>query len=430
MNASKQSLADIFNGNRRLEIPFFQRSYVWEEPQWERLLDDMEHVCETRKPYFLGSLIHKQRPTMTSGTTGDARSVVDGQQRLTTLSLFFKALTLLSGENAHFERRFKLVDRTPALLQSEANRVAFNRILDIPPPTTTTGAEASALSPNELLRYARETLRSAAFSSDAAGAAGNVFENNNILRCFLYFLENLRLGADAYDTLVSNVFFVVIDLENDENEQQIFDTINSLGVRLTTAELLRNHLFNRDEIALYKTYWRDVFERDDDAREYWEREVGSGRLKRTAIDLFFHSFLQIRMSDKTAGIAADERRSSRLQETLFESYKSFLDGFKNEPARKEELLASVKEYAMDFRNTFDFDIGNKPLVEPTPLQSINLIVSALDTTTLVPYVLYLVRTVRDTDDAGIRRGILSRTQIKRNKTSKNDIRRILDGKVP
>ena len=44
MDAGKKTINEIFNGSRILEIPFFQRAYVWDEPQWERLLDDIENA--------------------------------------------------------------------------------------------------------------------------------------------------------------------------------------------------------------------------------------------------------------------------------------------------------------------------------------------------------------------------------------------------
>lgn len=65
MDAGKRTINDIFNGNRILEIPFFQRAYVWGNDQWERLLEDMENVSLSNKPYFLGSVILKQQPTNT-----------------------------------------------------------------------------------------------------------------------------------------------------------------------------------------------------------------------------------------------------------------------------------------------------------------------------------------------------------------------------
>ena len=95
MEAGKRTINDIFNGNRVLEIPFFQRSYVWGEPQWERLIEDMETVSSTNKPYFLGSVILKQQQTPTGGNVGDKRTLIDGQQRLTTLNIMFKIPRLI-----------------------------------------------------------------------------------------------------------------------------------------------------------------------------------------------------------------------------------------------------------------------------------------------------------------------------------------------
>jgi len=53
MEAGKRTIYDIIKASRMLEVPFFQRAYVWEEPQWERLLEDAETVTRTREPYLL-----------------------------------------------------------------------------------------------------------------------------------------------------------------------------------------------------------------------------------------------------------------------------------------------------------------------------------------------------------------------------------------
>lgn len=76
-----------------LEIPFFQRSYVWKESEWERMLEDIENVCVTKEPYFMGSVILKQQLTQSNSTVGDVRTVIDGQQRLTTLSILLLLFT-------------------------------------------------------------------------------------------------------------------------------------------------------------------------------------------------------------------------------------------------------------------------------------------------------------------------------------------------
>ena len=90
MDAGKKQLADILNGNRVLEVPYYQRSYVWNEEQWSRFISDMEYITSTNKDYFLGSIILKQQPTGISPF--DIQSIIDGQQRFTTFALFFKSL--------------------------------------------------------------------------------------------------------------------------------------------------------------------------------------------------------------------------------------------------------------------------------------------------------------------------------------------------
>ncbi len=80
MKAGKCDISQIFNLSRNLQIPFFQRSYVWDIDQWDRFLEDMYHICSNEQDYFLGSVILKQMPTETS--KDDIRTLIDGQQRL------------------------------------------------------------------------------------------------------------------------------------------------------------------------------------------------------------------------------------------------------------------------------------------------------------------------------------------------------------
>ena len=106
MQAGRSTINDIFNQNKVLEIPFFQRAYVWNTDQWERFLEDMEMVSTNNKPYFLGSVILKQQLTKSTQSVGDRRTVIDGQQRLTTLCIFFKVLSLKLKIKNLFHRLF------------------------------------------------------------------------------------------------------------------------------------------------------------------------------------------------------------------------------------------------------------------------------------------------------------------------------------
>jgi uncharacterized protein with ParB-like and HNH nuclease domain len=76
----------------------------------------MEHVSNLNKPYFLVSVILKLQPTTTGDRVGDMRTVIDGQQRLTTLNIFFKVFYLKINQKPTFERIFKLINNDIALL--------------------------------------------------------------------------------------------------------------------------------------------------------------------------------------------------------------------------------------------------------------------------------------------------------------------------
>ena len=86
MEAKGQSLKMLFDTDV-LEVPFFQRPYVWNEENWKELLDDLR---ETQATHFLGSVILKKKETHTWEPNKSV--IIDGQQRLTTLSILIKAL--------------------------------------------------------------------------------------------------------------------------------------------------------------------------------------------------------------------------------------------------------------------------------------------------------------------------------------------------
>ncbi len=321
MDASKKTINDIFNGNRILEIPFFQRAYVWGEKQWERLLEDMEAVSKTNKPYFLGSVILKQQPTSSASKVGDIRTLIDGQQRLTTLNIFFKVLCLKSGTSAMFDRTFRLMTEDLALLHSHNDIDKFTAVLGI----------------TELI--------------DLDG-------DDNITKCYQYFKKNLDIETVDFQKILANILFVGIDLDPSEDEQQIFDTINSLGVTLTTAELLKNYFFNRD-IALYEKYWKNLFEKDDEVKKYWDRDITVGRVKRTFIDLFFDAFLQIKVQDKSFAVKTEDKLAYARGEHLFESYKDFIKNYLG--GDNNLLLDEIKDYAEIFAKNFDYEIIDREL---------------------------------------------------------------------
>lgn len=349
MNAGKSSVNEIFNLGRTLEIPFFQRSYVWGRDNWERFLSDLLDVSEQNKPYFIGSIILKQQNVSSTNKNGDWRSVIDGQQRLTTFVLFSKVVCELQTENKEW---FK--------------KIFFN------------------MSGEFILKHNRSDMEifEAIVNEDLSEKLSDKYKENKVLLCYNYFLKNEDLLKKInYQTILNRLYFLAIDLGIEENEQQIFDTINSLGVSLTTAELLKNYLFNRD-LKLFEKTWEKVFESGEDVKNYWDQEVTSGREHRVNIDLFLQAYLLIK-SD------AHDKYSSLSY--LFENYKSFLETEKiNKASFSEELVT----YAEPYKKNINPDLLNEDIDKDSPIERLNVLVFGINTTTVVPYILYLLSGVK------------------------------------
>lgn len=356
MDAGKRMVSEIFTGSKILEVPFFQRAYVWKEDNWERFLEDIEDVCSTGTPYFMGSLILKQQMTRSNEEIGDIRLVIDGQQRLTTISILMKVLSLKIGASSKFERRFLLDNGSPVLRHNRNDLPSFNRIMQMDKLEDLDGTD-------------------------------------KITEAYHYFCEHADPERLSFDTICNKVLFVGIDLDQDDDEQQIFDTINSLGVTLTTAELLKNYFFTRRDIDAYKRDWYDIFERDEETRAYWDDEITTGRAKRTYIDMFFYSYLLIKIQDSTYALSAEEKIKFSKFERLFESYKTFIKEKCNND--RIGILREIRDYATVFRNAINQNVLWSELPSEAGIERINAIIFTFDTTTLIPYVLYIEKNVTD-----------------------------------
>ena len=316
-------------------------------------------VSATQKPYFLGSVILKQQET--SSNKDSVLTVIDGQQRLTTLNIFLKVLCLKNKSDNDFTETFKKQrDKSIILLHNHNDQESFNKIVNL----------------------------------ESSTVFKDVSENDNILSAYNFFNENITeedlISSIDFFNILDNILFVGIDLGYEEDEQQIFDTINSLGVRLTTAELLKNYFFKRDEINNYNKYWKQIFEKDDETKIYWDREITTGRLKRTFIDLFFYSYLQIKIQEPELKVNTEDKIEFSKVENLFESYKRFIRDYGLD---KTKILDEIKEYADLFKENFDSDIVNNELNSENGIERINAIIFGLDTSTLIPYSLFILKNI-------------------------------------
>lgn len=364
MQAHEVKIHDIFIRNVLLYIPFFQRSYVWGEDDWRRLLDDLVDASRRDEPHFLGSVILKKEefgqpnPNEWAGKS----QVIDGQQRLTTLMIIMRIVSIMNGKFKTFDGIFFEDDddmHELRLLHNMHDNDAFRYVMSL-----------------SKLKDVPEHLQ------------------GNIATAYDYFRQAITPEiAKALDVkrMVKLLDFVRITVEEGENEQQIFDSINSLGVRLTTAELLKNYLFDKKDIGIYEKTWLPVFERDDDTLAFWSQEIVLGRLKKASIDNFLYSFLQIKLNDGSVKLAASEKEDMQRYEKLFDSMKLLIDRAYGKD--KLAILDELTGYARKYMDVIDLDVAAKPAPSDPGVERLMSIVVNLDVSTLVPYILYVLYTV-------------------------------------
>ena len=371
MDAHKALIQEIFNNSTMIEVPFFQRSYVWEKDLWQRLLDDMEFMVKTGRPHFFGSVIlkagRKRRP---DDLFAVCKTVVDGQQRLTTFLIFMKVLCLKTGQTAMFDMQFRIMGRMPALCHGRNDIELFEK----------------------------------AMASEKAERIETPAPGSRIIEAFNFFVDHLDETKLDIMTIMTNTQFVKIDLDEDEDEQQIFDTINSLGVNLTTAELLKNYFFSRETVCEYESKWVSVFEKDDEAKAYWDMELETGRIRRAMIDIFFDAYFQLFIQDRKYNIANEDKLMYARVDNLSQSYQHFIKTYCG--GDKSVVLEPMRDYALCFMDTFRLDQCGQSVPGTFGTERMNVVIFGLKNTTMIPYILFVAKNVPDSAERNRIYGIL------------------------
>lgn len=366
INANKELLNSFYSNNLQYVVPFFQRAYVWNSDNWDILWEHINRIADktldnSKNEHFIGTLITKQR---LSNAIGENKlDLIDGQQRLTTFSLLIKAIaTSASGQDPYS----KLKEKTNELVVFENSKgEKYIRV--------------------EHSRNDKEYFEAIMLDKDLALLTN---QEHKILKCYRYFLTKLEKHTDEQldnlkTIILSNVPVISMLLAAGDDEQEIFDTINSLGVRLTTGELLKNFIFSDSVIKpLYDTLWEPIFEDDEEQILFWTKPKTSGRIIRTNIEVLLYCYLII------------QKKTAVELEKLFGEYKNWLLGKSSK--EKVAFLEELKEYATIY---FNFPEG-------TELNEIGFsqdeerffhIIENLEITTVYPLILYIYKQVADTD---------------------------------
>ena len=256
LNTGTASYLELIGNGKTYRVPPYQRDYAWTQQEWEDLWNDVvEMRGDPEGRHYMGALVVQ--------THGDREFlVIDGQQRLATISLLALAvidkLLRMADEGADEERnreratelrnRF-IGEKDPASLV-ESSRLRLNEVDDpfyqdylvqLRPP----------LNPRGLPR-----------------------SNALLWNCYRYFakqIDELEIGADnageevakiLSETIARRLLFILITVDDELNAYTLFETLNARGLELTTTDLLKNYFFSKvraeTDIESLKRRWQTL----------------------------------------------------------------------------------------------------------------------------------------------------------------------------
>ena len=324
MRASDTNFIDLIRINQQLEIPIYQRKYSWDKKQCNQLFDDVENIGKTDKNHFMGPIVYR---IITDPM--HKLIIIDGQQRMTTLSLLLASIANFLIETPEYEEILNIPSRRIVnkyllnvdeegddkykLRLTDDDNIIYKKIIDSITPDT------------ELILNERE-------------------KNSKVYGIFDHYSRKLKEeNIEHVWKGMQKLTLVTIQLE-DELPQVIFESLNSTGKTLEDTDLIRNFLLMnlnpREQRRLYNTYWRHI------EKEFEEAKINN---KKEKFEGFISAYLNIIYKNAVSTKIYDEFRQAA---TTFDSiemlvqnvnkYWIFYEKIVFEREENQKLLKSFK----------------------------------------------------------------------------------------
>lgn len=240
MKASEINLNRFLSqSDTQFVIPVYQRNYDWSHAQCKQLLDDILEIGTNPKKnaHFIGSIVYVHDDVYSASGIREL-AIIDGQQRLTTLTLIYLVIYNLAG-NLGMEALVSRINETYLI-----NKFAADE-------------EKLKLRPTENNDRALKYLLRSDKQEEYA-------EFSRLVDNFNYFKSRiLEENYEAVMTGISKLMFVEISLERDKDDpQRIFESLNSTGLELSEADLIRNYILmglnRKAQNKIYDNYWEHI----------------------------------------------------------------------------------------------------------------------------------------------------------------------------
>jgi uncharacterized protein with ParB-like and HNH nuclease domain/predicted transport protein len=301
MKASSANLLSVLKGPKQFVIPIYQRTYSWQIAQCEKLLKDIIRISKDPSVpgHFIGSIVYFQEGIHTVSDVPELL-VIDGQQRLTTVSLMIAAIAEFVKENdIEIETNFTKLQNYYLLNAEEEGNLRYKLLLT---------------------RKDKETLIDL-----IKGVPLNEDHSQRVYENFNYFKSKINKdnAEDIYNG-IQRLFIVDVALEKDkDNPQLIFESLNSTGLDLSHADLIRNYILMGQEVNLQK----ELYE-----RFWYPMEQSYGNDYSTYFDWFMRDYLSV----KTGSIPKIDM--------VYDSFKNYVQG-DNAPKSIKEVVEDIYKFS-------------------------------------------------------------------------------------
>ena len=322
MKASAANFLSLIKGPKQFVIPIYQRTYSWQIKQCNKLLDDILRISrdDSVPGHFIGSVVYFQESIHTVSDVPQLL-VIDGQQRLTTVSLLIAAMSEFVKENeAGIDTNYTKLRNYYLLNAEESGELEFKLLLT---------------------RRDKD-----AFINLLKGIPQSGNDSQRVRENYEFFKNQITLeNIAAIYSGVQRLFVVDVALEKDkDNPQLIFESLNSTGLDLSQADLIRNFILMGQEIntqtELYEKYW-------------FPMEQSFGNEYASKFDWFMRDYLSVKMGripaigrvyDEFKNYVQNGETSKDIKDVVADIYKfsNYYVSMVFHKEKDEELLQSFK----------------------------------------------------------------------------------------
>lgn len=230
-DSTTNHFGSLIRSGMKFIIPKFQRDYSWDSEQWDDLWADIETMLNEGTDHYMGYLV-----LQTSNTKSTI--IIDGQQRFTTITLIIlsaiKSIQKLVNKGLEVDDNKKRIETLMSTYVGNIDPISleYDNILIL-------NRNNNAYYKDYIVKLGDLKLRNTSYTEKL------------MKKCFEWFEQKIngkystgREYAQFIETIVENLYFTIIKVNDEMNAFRVFETLNARGVQLSSADLLKNYLFS------------------------------------------------------------------------------------------------------------------------------------------------------------------------------------------